>query len=149
MSDCMKQYEDDFSVYCYSEEEITNRVLQVINEKVEELYHALEEIKNIAVYSFNIINEKKPQIALKIYKTTNYEEVTRKLVGVLDISINENDYSLEFAFYNFNISSSYYAYAQFINGVWGYNDGIPEPIQEDRFSTKEIDNLIQDILNMY
>lgn len=42
-----------------------------------------------------------------------------------------------------------HAYAEFINGEWGSNDGIASPIQPDEFDTRDIDNLIDNIIGIY
>jgi hypothetical protein len=149
MSDYLKQYEDDFDVHCYSDEQIMDKILEVANDKVEHLYYSLDEIKNIEVYSFNIANEKAPQTALKIYKIiSSYDETERVLSGILEASVDEINSGLEFCFYEVN-KTTMSTYAQFINGEWCSNDGIPVPIQQDEFNTKDIESLIDDIYNIY
>ncbi|HEY5561065.1 MAG TPA: hypothetical protein VIK72_04775 [Clostridiaceae bacterium] len=149
MSGYTKQEEDDFGVHCYSDEEKMRKILEVANEKIEGLYYMLVGKKNIEVYRFNITNGKAPQIALKIYKIGNDCDETKKILnGVLDVSVDELNSILEFYFYKVS-KGAMYTYAQFINGEWGSNDGIAVPMQQNQFDTKNIDRLIEDIINMH
>ncbi len=140
----MKDYEDDVGVHCYSDEEIMAKVLVAANEKVQAIFDDLEIIKNIEVHKSNILNVQSPQTALKIYKIENSrDENERTLVGILDVNIDELNNILHFCFYEISKSSN--ASAQFINGSFNFDDGIPTPMQQDEFDTRGIDSLIEEI----
>ncbi|MBU3209051.1 hypothetical protein [Clostridium algidicarnis] len=149
MSDYFEKYQDDFDVHCYSDEEIIDKILKVSNDRVEHLHDSLQEIKDIKVYKFKIINVKRPQTALKVYKViSNYDETCSVLSGILEVSIDEINSGLEFYFYEVN-EGTMRTYVKFINGEWGLNDDIPTPVQQGEFDTKDIDNLIDDIYGVY
>lgn len=148
-SNYLEQYADDFGVQCYSDEKIMEIILEFANDKIENLYTDLEEINNINVYKFNVTDQDIPQTALKIYRIgRGGDDIPNELVGVLDVIVNKYTDDLIFAFYDLK-SSPKYAIATYINGKWDSIDGIPTPMQENDFSTKEIDNLIEEIYNNY
>lgn len=137
---------DEYNAVHYEEDEVTEGILEMVEEKVDDLFYSLEEIENLKVYKYSIQNNTEPQTVLKIYKITKiHHDWYRELVAIIDVEITENNVS--FTWYNITENSA--SSAEFINGEMGMVDGIPTPIQEHEFNTRDIENLLDNIYSEF
>lgn len=143
----MRTLAKDYGAETYTSDEITKEILSTINNKVEELYDILCEIKDIEVYMEEAIDNSNPQTVLKLYNVDRMSrEYDLQLTGILDVQIQ--DTLVKVTFYN-KMNQQDVAYAEFINGEMGMEDGIPTPIQLKEFDIRDIENLISTIEDEY
>ncbi|MZI82926.1 hypothetical protein GT646_18970 [Clostridium butyricum] len=137
---------NEYNAVSYSDEEIVNRIVEMINEKVEDEVDILNDIENLEAYMYRAQSSDLPQTVLKIYKVVSTtDDYYKKLVALIDVQIWDN--KVEFKFYRTTESEN--ASAEFINGQMGMVDGVETPIQENEFYVGDIDNLLESIVSEF
>jgi len=139
----MDSLASEYNAVNYSDEQILERIKEMVDEKVEDLFYSLEEIENVKAYKYPLTEDAEPQTVFKLYRVVStIDEYYKELVLVIDVEINDN----EVQFICYNVESGERASAEFINGEMGSVDGVPTPIQENEFITRDIESLLD---NMY
>lgn len=142
----MDSLANEYNAVNYTDEQITEKILEMIDEKIEDFIANFEDREDFEAYNYQIQNVTEPQTAMKLYKVvSNREEYYKELVLLIDIVIWENN--VEFICYKTDRSED--ASAEYINGEMGTVDGVPTPIQENEFYVGEIDNLLDNMVTEF
>ena len=142
----MDSLASEYNAISYDDEEITEKIINMIDEKINEIYYTLEDVKKLKVFKYETINTTDPQTVLKIYRViSNCDETYIKLEVIIDIEIWDNIVYVT----KYSVGDGETASAQFINGKMGYIDGVPTPLEETSFYTGEIEKLLEDVVSEF
>ncbi|WP_294154987.1 hypothetical protein [uncultured Clostridium sp.] len=142
----MDSLASEYNAVNYTDEQITEKILEMIDEKIEDFIANFEDREDFEAYKYQIENITYPQTALKLYKViSTTEDYYKELVLLIDVQIWENN--VEFICYK--IGSNESASAEYINGEMGTVDGVPTPIQENEFYVGDIDQLLENMVSEF
>ena len=143
----MRDLADEYNAVNYSDEEIANKIVEMVNYKIEDVFENLNDIKNLEVYIYEAkYIDNLPQTVLKLYRViSTTEEFYKELVLLIDVEIDDN--IVEFKCYRTKEDEN--ASAEFINGQMGMVDGVETPIQENEFYIGNIERLLDGIIDEF
>lgn len=136
----------EYNALHYEDEQITKKIIDMVDEKVDDIFYSLEDVDNLKLYKYEVTDTTEPQTVLKVYRViNNVDEYYKELVLVVDVEICDNTVWVTC----YDIERGKTASAEFINGEMGMVDGVPTPIQETEFNTKNIENLLDNIYSEF